>query len=338
MSAATVAFAALCAVACGSSAATGNPPIPAGYPSQRQSTNEPTVWNADSQAHSGVVSLQCRGGAGYEFKSLGYKASPNGDTRVAIALTFAASTTAAGLANEGLAPGTCALSDRPLTPAEPREVHVIVVAFSQPFVGPIDVSSTAAENHPDVRSMADYLGDPRRYWTFTAADVHQGYFDSWVHRSWHDFSGKPAPQARDEEPAAGEGRWFVRVMITGGVATSKREVSINADGHLQAIAGGAMYANVRCSADLSKPATQTLERALARSHPETWSPSYVLKGNPGGCCDQQQEMVHVEQEDANGHRTSRETFWFNDSAGTVPEGIASLAKLVFDARNACSAF
>jgi hypothetical protein len=338
MSAATVALAAFCAVACGSSAATGGPPMPADNLSQRPSTNEPSVWNADNQAHSGVVSLQCRGGAGYEFKSLGYKPSPNGDTRVAIALTFATNTTAAGPGNEGLAPGTCALADRPLTASEPREVHFIVVAFSQPFVGPIDISSTAAENRPDVRSMADYLRDPRRYWTFTAADVHQGYFDSWVHRYWHDFSGKPAPQARDEEPVAGEGRWFVRVTITGGLATSRREVSINADGHLQAIASGATYANVRCSADLTEPATKSVEAALARSHPETWRPSYVLKGNPGGCCDQHQELVHVEQEDADGHRTSRETFWFNDSAGTVPEGIASLAKLAFDARSTCSAF
>ena len=337
MRAATVAFAALCAVACGSSAATGGPPLPADNP-QRPAPNEPTVWNANNEAHSAVVSLQCRGGAGYEFKSLGYKASPNGETRVAIALTFAANTTAAGPANEGLAPGTCALEDRPLTPSEPRQVHFLVVAFSQPFVGPIDMSSTVAENRPDVRSMVDYLRDPRRYWTFTAADTHQGYFDSWVHRYWQDVSGSPQPPARDEEPAAREGRWLVRVMITGGIATSRREVSINADGHLGAMAIGAMYGNVRCTAELSKTATQTIEAALARSHPETWRPSYVLQANPGGCCDQQQEMVHVEQEDPSGRRTSRETFWFNDSAGTVPDAVTSLAKLVFDFRSACSAF
>jgi hypothetical protein len=312
--------------------------MPPDNSSQRPSANELTVWNANNEAHSGVVTLQCRGGAGYEFKSLGYKASPNGDTRVAIALTFAANPTAAGSSNEGLAPGTCAPSDRPLTASEPREVRFIVLAFSQPFAGPIDISSTVAENRPDVRSMVDYLKDPRRYWTFTAADMHQGYFDSWVHGHWQDFNGGPAPTAHDEEPAGTAGRWFVRVAITGGIATSRREVSINADGHLQATADGAMYNNVRCSADLSKQATQSLEAALARSHPETWRPSYVLNGNPGGCCDQHRELVHVEQEDAAGHRTSRETFWFNDSAGTVPEGIASLAKIVFDFRSACSAF
>jgi hypothetical protein len=332
--------------ACGSAAtvapgSSGNQPPPG-------SSGEPTVWGAIDQPHAEVISLQCRGGPGFELRSLGFKAAPGGNVRVAIALTFAANTKAAGSTNQDLEPGTCAPPNRPLGPSEPREIRFLTSAFSQLMAGPVDLTATAAEYHTDVRSIADYLRSPRRYWTFTASDTHNGYFDAWVHGYWKDSGaanagganpgGADAGRADDLEQESTTAGWLVRVETSGGLAGSTRKLSVDADGHVQA-ASSATFGNVRCSAELPKTQVQSIETALSRSHPDKWLPSYALKSNPNGCCDQFTELVHVEQVDAGGRRTAFETYWFNDSAGTVPEGVKTLASLVHDdVQKACSAF
>jgi len=319
-----------CAAACGGPAADRSS---ASAP-QTQTTREPTVWSAANEPQQDVVLLQCRGGSGYEFKSLGFKASPDGAARVAVAMIFAPGSGAAGSLNEKLQPGTCAPSDRPLNADAPRELHFIAVAFAQPFSGPIDVTPTAAERHPDVRSIADYLKNPAHYWTFHAADTRRGYFDVTIHEHWEDRSTPPGQHPVDEPPDASAGRWLVRVSATGGIAGSRREVSINADGRLFVLGSGT-FGNVRCSAEVPTDKVHAIDAATARSHPEAWLASYVPKGNPDGCCDQFRYAVHVEREDERGGRTSHDTYWFDQSAGTVPEGVSALFKSVYESRSAC---
>ena len=129
-------------------------------------------------------------------------------------------------------------------------------------------------------------------------------------------------------------RWFVRVAVDGGIAGAHKEVSINADGRLL-VSGSGPSGTVRCEADVSKPRAQEIAAAIARSHPETWLPSYVSKQNPLGCCDQMQFTVHVDREDDRGGRTSRETYWFTESAPRVPEAVSALFTLVYETRHAC---
>lgn len=293
---------------------------------------DPTVWTAINQPQASLVQLQCRGGVGFEFRSLGFKSTPQGDARVAVAMVFAAGQRAAGSTNENLPPGTCAPSDRPLAATEPREVHFITAAFSQPYTGAIDVTRTAAEYHPDVRSIADYLKDPAHYWTFHASDTHRGYFDVTVHEYWIDRSKptRPAPERPDPPTVA---RWLVRVRISGGIAGSRREVSLNGDGRLQE-SGSGTFGDVQCSATLTKPDVQHVEAAIARSHPETWPNAYPLKGD--GCCDQLKYVLHVDQEDSARSRTSHETSWVSENAAAVPEPVSALFNIVYEARRACA--
>lgn len=319
--------------ACGPTAAHGAPDRQGSAVPPRASGSEPTVWDAINQPHSEVTLLQCRGGSGFEFKSLGFKPTPQGVMRVAVAMTFAANPRAAGDKNENLDVGSCAPTNRPLASSEPREIHFIAVAFSQPFIGPIDVTPTAAEHYPDVRAIAAYLKDGGHYWTFNASETHHGYFDAATHQYWKDFGASPGPVAQPaQHTTSGIARWLVRITMQGGLAGTKREISVDADGRLQA---SSTSNNLRCSADLAAPFVQSLEAALARSHPETWRAAYVHQGNPNGCCDQIKVTVHVEQDTQN-PLTSRETYWFNDSAAMVPEGVTALFKMVYDTRNACS--
>jgi len=298
--------------------------------SQASGGREPTVWTAMNRGGD-VVLLQCRGGAGYEFKSLGFKAFPGGETQVAVAMTFAPGANAAGSDNQNLQPGTCAPSGRPLVPSDPREVHFLTAAFVQLLPGSIDISATAAEVRPDVRSMIDYLKDPGHYWTFHAMDTHAGYFDAATHEYWAD-RGAPPRTPIDSAPPPAIARWLLRVYVNGGIAANRREVSVNGDGRVQANGNGSFGA-VQCSATISKSDVQSIEAALARAHSESWPKAYPMKGN--GCCDQLEYSMHVDQEGADGHRTSRDTSWISENAAAVPEGVSALFKLVYDARHAC---
>jgi hypothetical protein len=301
---------------------------------QKGTPSEPTVWTAMNRPQQDVVSLQCRGGEGYEFKNLGIKATATApaDVRVAVALTFAANTGAAGSKNENLQPGSCAPADRPLTPAEPRELHFITSAFAQPFPGPIDVTPTAAEYHSDVRGIADYLRDPAKYWTFHASDTHRGYFDVTIHEFWTDRAAPPRNRVSDRLAALTAVRWLLRVTVSGGIAGSRREVSMNGDGRVQA-SGSGTFGDVQCAAAVAKPEVQHVEATMARSHPESWPKAYPLKGD--GCCDRLQYLLHVDREDGAGRRTSYETTWLSQNASTVPEPVSALFNLVYEARRAC---
>lgn len=302
-------------------------------PSAATQAGELSVWTAANVPHDAMVLLQCRGGAGYEFKNLGTKTSPQGEMRVAVAMTFAANAREAGQSNEYLQPGTCAAADRALAATEPREVRFIAAAFAQPYVGPIDVTPKSAEHHPDVRSIADYLDDAAHYWTFHAVDTHHGYFDATTHEDWIDRSAPPRRPDSQEQPRIA--RWLVTVKMAGGIAGSRREVSLNGDGRLLS-SGSGTSGQVRCAVQLPAPDVQHIEAAIARSHPEAWRPQYVPKNNPGGCCDQLRYVVHLEQEDEHGQRSSRETFWFDQSAADVPAAISALFKLVYQATHACA--
>jgi hypothetical protein len=281
--------------------------------------------------HERVVQLQCRGGAGYEFSSLGLKAAAQGDARVAVAMVFAASDRAAGARNETLQPGTCAPSDRPLAQAEPRELHFITAAFAQPFAGPIDISARSAERRPDVRSIAEYLKDPAHYWTFTASDTHHGYFDVTLHEFWIDRSAPPPMSPPPPAPLA-VARWLLRVSISGGIAGSQREVSINGEGRLQ-LRGSGTFGNVNCTATIGSVELQRIEAAFARAHPDRWPKAYPMKGN--GCCDQLQYVLHLDREDDHGQRTGHETSWISENASIVPEAVSALFTLAYESRHAC---
>jgi hypothetical protein len=298
--------------------------------SQTGGAREPTVWTAMNRGGE-VMLLQCRGGPGFEFKSLGYKVFSGGATRIAVAMTFSPSAGVAGANNQNLQPGSCAPTDVPLTSSDPRELHFLTDAFVQLLPGPIDISPTAAESHPDIRSMIDYLKDPGHYWTFHAMNMHAGYFDVSIHEYWTNRATPPGP-AIDSSPPLAIARWLLRVMISGGIAGSKREVSVNGDGRIQA-SGSGSFGGVHCSATISRSDSQHLEAALARAHPESWPKAYPMKGN--GCCDQLEFSMHLDQEDARGQRASRETSWMSENAATVPEEVSALFKLIFEARHAC---
>lgn len=141
-------------------------------------------------------------------------------------------------------------------------------------------------------------------------------------------------QPPDRSHPSGIARWLVRVSITGGLAGSRREVSINGDGRLQANGSG-IFGNVSCTVQPGTPVVQKIEAALEGSHLDTWQPRYVSKTNPDGCCDQFQYAVHVEQENDHGLRSARETYWFDVSAALVPPAISALFNSVYEARHAC---
>jgi hypothetical protein len=246
-------------------------------------------------------------------------------------MTFAASPGVAGSDNQNLQPGTCARADRPLAASDPRELHFVTDAFAQLLPGPIDISTNAAEFRPDVRSMVDYLKDPAHYWTFHVLEGHGGYFDTVVHEYWTNRATPPRPQAVVPTPLT-IARWLLRVQMSGGIAANRREVSVNGEGRVQANGMGT-FGEVQCSAAISRNDVQAIEAALARAHPETWPKAYPLKGN--GCCDQIQASLHLDQEDQQGRRSSHETSWMSENAGTVPEAVSALFKIVYEARHAC---
>ncbi len=120
--------------------------------------------------------------------------------------------------------------------------------------------------------------------------------------------------------------------MSGGIAANRREVSVNGEGRVQANGMGT-FGEVQCSAAISRNDVQAIEAALARAHPETWPKAYPLKGN--GCCDQIQASLHLDQEDQQGRRSSHETSWMSENAGTVPEAVSALFKILYEARHAC---
>lgn len=292
-----------------------------------------SIWDVANRANTAVFQLRCRGGAGYEFRSLGFRQVGQQQLRMAVALVFAPGGAAAGTKGEGLQPGTCAWVDRPLNSSEPREVHFIIPAYLQIGIGTIDTSPSAAERHPDLPSMMAYLKGQSHYWTFTAFNTNSGYFDTTTHGYWRDFSQLPdkTPEAATAVTAT-TAKWTARASIGGGFTADSREVAVDGDGHV--LINGTR-GKIRCSAELDVIQIQRIEAAIDRSHPEKWLPSYALKSNPNGCCDQSNAGLRIERVDSDGRRSTRSTHWFNDSATQVPEGVSSLFDTIWNIRKAC---
>ncbi len=295
-----------------------------------------TIWDAADKPHDNVGELRCRGGAGLEFKSLGFKQFPSGNTRVAVALKFAPNPNPAGSQSEGLEAGSCGWVGRVLAATEPREVHFITPAYYQSWPGPLDTSARAAERFTDVQSMALYLKYPDHYWTFRAFDTGNGHFDTTTHGYWTDFSARAAQRGHYEEDQLppDTSRWRVRASIGGGIDGRSGQITLDADGDLQA---SASWGNVHCSAKVGARAVQSIEAAIARSRPETWKKSYAPKDNPHGCCDLIGLSLRLEREDAQQRRSASETEWFAPTVTTaLPESIAALHDAVWETRKVCA--
>lgn len=285
-----------------------------------------TIWDALARSRT-LAQLHCRGGAGLEYRSLGSRQS-----RIAVAMTYAANPRAAGSHNRGLAPGTCALVDRPLLPAEPREVRFITAQFSSTGPGPIDTTANAAEVAPDVRSIATYLQDPGHYWTFVVlipASLQTpgaGYFDALTQEPYVSRSSAPTP-ALAQAPLAAV-HWLIRTQIAGGLPPgSAIDAAVSGDGHF-AGSSASPIGTVRCTGIVSASLLREIEAALERARSSEWRPSYADPKNPGGCCDQYTTSLDFEQVDAGGGRTHRRTHWFSDSVGNPPAEVTSLQSLV----------
>jgi|tagenome__1003787_1003787.scaffolds.fasta_scaffold20702258_2 hypothetical protein len=289
----------------------------------------PSIWDAASTGHTGVNVLLCRGGAGLEFRSLGYRQAPPGSqVRVAVALTFAANPTAAGFKGERLEPASCAWTGQPLGAGQPREVHFIAPAYLQVAPGPIDRSPDAAERHPDVASILAYLAQPTHYWSFNAYDTTAGYFDTTAHHVWKDFAAVPPATPAPLAPTTAH--WVIRASTSGGIDGSSTQIQVDGDGGLQLTR---TRRNVRCTAELDRAAVQAIETTIARSHPEHWAASYAPKDNPHGCCDQIGASLHLEQKDPSGGPRTVDTGWFTVSR--VPEAITAVFDAVWAAGKVC---
>lgn len=116
--------------------------------------------------------LSCRGGSGVVFDTI----LPRSDTggTVQLSLTFAANPVAAGAEGQGLQPGTCAWSDRPLRDAEPRRVRFGI-------------------HHTD-STPGRTAGDSGLFWSFLIEHSESGQLVGRGYRHWH-ASSPPRPMA-----------------------------------------------------------------------------------------------------------------------------------------------
>jgi len=279
-----------------------------------------------------VYQLHCRGGAGFEFRTLGTRSTSGGE-HVAMSLIFAPAASAAGSKSQGLTPGTCAWLDRPLSPTEPREVRFVAPAFLQFGNSVLDTSSTTAQRTADVRSIAAYFQYPDHYWSFTAYNTGNGYFGTTAHGYWNDYALPPVKQPDEEanKLPPSSAAWVVSAGMSGGIVPTHGEVSIDSAGNVTATHS---KADVKCSAKMHLMTVQSIERAVARSQPPQWKKSYAPKDNPNGCCDMIGATLRVEQRPEKQTPIAYETRWFDDKA--APEGVAALFKLVWDLRKACA--
>jgi hypothetical protein len=106
--------------------------------------------------------LNCRGGAGLVFETLGPPADTG--TRVSLSLTFAANPAAAGPEGQGLQPGACAWVDRPVNDGEPRQIRL-----------------TIGITDSTLRRMARDTGV---YWSFLAHNSDSGHLTGVGFRYW----------------------------------------------------------------------------------------------------------------------------------------------------------
>ncbi len=127
-------------------------------------------------------------------------------------------------------------------------------------------------------------------------------------------------------------RWTARAIVSGGIVSQSRQVSVDANGHVEVTN---TRGNMRCSADVDAAAAQKIEAVIARANPDKWKDSYALETNPNGCCDQAATEVTVERTDSGGRRTIAHTRWFMDSKQRVPAEVTTLFDTVWGMRRAC---
>jgi hypothetical protein len=268
--------------------------------------DQPSVWEAGNRGGT-VRELRCRGGEGFEYRSLGIRQFPSGAKQIAIALTFAPSLRAAGSKSAGLEPGTCAWVEAPLGAGEPREVHFITQTFAQWGIGPINTSLTAAERYPDVQAIAAYLAYPGHYWSFLTRETNGPYLDASHHRYWVDRSAQalPAPPLPQHKPG-GTGGWVVHAGYSGGIDGRVVRITVDANGRMQA---SHSRTKAQCSVDISDDKVRSIEAMIARSRPEQWQKSYYAKGE--GCCDLFGASLTLEREDTAQKRVVFETGWLS---------------------------
>jgi hypothetical protein len=114
--------------------------------------------------------LLCRGGTSGLLWGGGASA---GNNQARVQLSYRVSANVPGNSGAGLAPGSCAWTDRTAMPREPGKIWFVTASNAQlrqmQSGVPIDRSPTAAERYPDMRSIPAYLEDPAHYWKFTVA-------------------------------------------------------------------------------------------------------------------------------------------------------------------------
>lgn len=106
-----------------------------------------------------VRELVCRGVEGLQLATVA-NPSPRSANQVAVSLSYRRNPGAAGSAYEQLEPGACSwnITGDPSLPAEPGIVH-------------FDLDPQGAEYIPDPTTLAQWLNNPRHYWTFYVDDL-----------------------------------------------------------------------------------------------------------------------------------------------------------------------
>ena len=134
--------------------------------------------------------IRCRGGEeAFRFDVVEQKSQlPTGETPIVLALRFTPASGAAGAFGQGLAAGTCAFIDRPLTSQESPIIQFETVSDSQRrqalHGSAIDDSPTAAERFADAMTIPGYLTDSNHYWSFFGAYDASNNFIAAAHSPW----------------------------------------------------------------------------------------------------------------------------------------------------------
>jgi hypothetical protein len=130
--------------------------------------------------------LNCRGGAGLVFETLGPPADTG--TRMSLSLTFTANPAAAGPEGQGLRPGTCAWVDRPVNDQEPRQVR-----------------ATIASADSTLRRM---VRDSGVYWSFLAHNSDSGHFTGVGYRYWDTAWSRESVGRAPRASMSAKGSWL----------------------------------------------------------------------------------------------------------------------------------
>ncbi len=131
--------------------------------------------------------IRCRGGRdAFIFTPENSRLDSTGATINITLLTFEPGSQAAGPRGEGLKPGQCSWTDRPMN-------ERFLIRFETPENAqlkeqlhgtPLDTSSTAAERFPDAQTIPAYLKDSNHYWSFFGAKPVNNFFTATAQKFW----------------------------------------------------------------------------------------------------------------------------------------------------------